>query len=236
MWNKPKEQYRHELKYRISEREKDLLLHRLPGILRPDPHAGEGGYSIRSLYFDDLWNSASEDKEAGILMRKKYRIRIYNGGDRVIRFERTNKFGEYIYKESAPLSREEFYRILSGDCAFLLHSEHSLLQEFYVEYRSVCLRPRVIVDYERVPLIADAGTVRVTFDSHVRAAVGSFDIFDKTLSSVPAMEPGELLMEVKYTEFLPRAIQDLIGGEARERTAFSKYVLCFEATQYQRSL
>ena len=37
-----------------------------------------GGYLIRSLYFDDYWNSAYEEKESGVLMRKKYRIRIYN--------------------------------------------------------------------------------------------------------------------------------------------------------------
>ena len=43
------------------------------------------------------------------------------------------------------------------------HSEHQLCREFYVEYVSNVLRPRVIVDYEREPWILDAGTVRVTF-------------------------------------------------------------------------
>ena len=41
------------------------------------------------------------------------------------------------------------------------------------------LRPRVIVDYEREPWILDAGTVRITFDMDVRAAVDGFDIFDR---------------------------------------------------------
>ena len=39
------------------------------------------------------------------------------------------------------------------------------------------LRPRVIVDYEREPWILDAGTVRITFDMNVRAAVDGFDVF-----------------------------------------------------------
>ena len=50
-------------------------------------------------------------------------------------------------------------------------SDESLCREFYVEYMNNMLRPRVIVDYEREPWILDAGTVRVTFDMNVRAAV-----------------------------------------------------------------
>ena len=39
------------------------------------------------------------------------------------------------------------------------------------------MHPRVIVDYEREPWIMDTGTVRLTMDMNVRAAVGSYDIF-----------------------------------------------------------
>ena len=77
---------------------------------------------IRSLYFDDYWNSAFEEKEAGVLMRKKYRIRIYDCSERSIRLERKKKFGSFIYKESAPLTTEEVWKILDGDYGFLLKS------------------------------------------------------------------------------------------------------------------
>ena len=43
---------------------------------------------------------------------------------------------------------------------------------------------------EREPWILDAGTVRITFDMNVRAAVGGFDIFDSTLPVLPVLEPG----------------------------------------------
>ena len=45
----------------------------------------DSGYTIRSLYFDDYWNSAYAEKDAGILVRKKYRIRIYNFGTNSIK-------------------------------------------------------------------------------------------------------------------------------------------------------
>ncbi len=126
-------------------------------------------------------------------MRKKYRIRIYDCSDRSIKLERKKKFGSYIYKESAPLTKEEFYKILDGDYKFLLSSPYSLCREFYVECVSNLMRPRTIVDYDRVPWIMDEGTVRITFDSDVRAAVGSYDIFDPSLPTLPVLEPGNWL-------------------------------------------
>ena len=160
MRNKSREAFRNEWKYLISTSEKDMLMLRLKPFLQPDPHAGEGGYCIRSLYFDDYWNSAYAEKEAGVLMRKKYRIRIYNNNDKFIKLERKKKFGSYIYKESAPLTREEVEKILKGDYAFLLYSPHSLCREFYIECTCNMMRPRTIVDYERIPWILDAGTQR----------------------------------------------------------------------------
>lgn len=97
-----------------------------------------------------------------------------------------------------------------------------------------CVRPRVIVDYEREPWILDAGTVRVTFDMNVRAAVGGFDVFDATLPVLPVLEPGKLVMEVKFTEFLPQVVRDLLPGKAQELTSASKYVLCYDKASYLR--
>ena len=93
---KSKEHFRHEWKYLINRAEKQLTDLRLRECMQLDPHAGEGGYMIRSLYFDDYWNSAMEEKDAGVLMRKKYRIRIYNCSDKSIKLERKKKFGSYI--------------------------------------------------------------------------------------------------------------------------------------------
>lgn len=226
------EQFRHEGKYLIGLKEKELLTQRFGSILSLDRHAQNGGYTIRSLYFDDYWNSAYEEKEAGILMRKKYRIRIYNFSDRSIKLERKKKFGQYIYKEAAPLTREEVEKILDGNYNFLLHSPYLLCREFYVECVANMMRPRVIVDYEREPWVYDTGTVRLTFDSNVRAAIGSYDIFDPSLPTLPILQPGKLVFEIKYTELLPQIIKTIIPPQASEFLAVSKYVLCYEKTAY----
>lgn len=224
--------YRNEWKYLISEPEKEVLKQRMRPLFQMDPNAGDTGYMIRSLYFDDYWNSALEEKDMGVLDRKKYRIRIYNCSDKSIKLERKKKVGSYIYKEAAPLTRAETEMILSGDYAFLLSSKYPLCQEFYVECVSNVMRPKVIVDYEREPFIMNEGTVRLTFDKHVRAAVLGNDIFDDSLPSLEVLPPGKLVMEVKFTEFLPQIVREIMPPAASEFTAVSKYVLCCEKTKY----
>lgn len=181
------EKYRHELKYLIKRSDAELLKLRLKYLMELDPHAGEDGYMIRSIYFDDYWNSAFNDKEAGILERAKWRIRIYNCSDSSIKLERKKKFGSYIYKEAASLTRDETMRLIDGDYLFLLKKDNELLRQFYVECITKLMKPRVIVDYDRLPFILQEGTVRVTFDSDVRAAVLSNDIFDDALPSISCM-------------------------------------------------
>lgn len=224
--------YRNEWKYLISEPEKAVLKQRMIPLFQMDPNAGATGYMIRSLYFDDYWNSALEEKEMGVLARKKYRIRIYNCSDKSIKLERKKKVGSYIYKEAAPLTRTETEMIINGDYTFLLSSQYPLCREFYVECVSHVMRPRVIVDYEREPFIMNEGTVRLTFDSHVRAAVLDNDIFDANLPALEVLPPGKMILEVKFTEFLPQIVREIMPPAASEFTAVSKFVLCYEKTRY----
>lgn len=232
MRSDPKTVYRNEWKYLIGFQEKEALKVRMAPLLQMDKHASQSGYMIRSLYFDDYWNSAYEEKMMGVLARKKYRIRIYNYSDRNIKLERKGKVGSYIYKEAAPLTRDETEKIIRGEYGFLLKSPHKLCQEFYVECMCHMMRPRVIVDYEREPYIMEAGTVRITFDSHVRTPVLSFDIFDDSLPCLDAVEPEKLIMEVKFTEFLPQIVRTILPPASSDFAAVSKYVLCYEKTQY----
>ena len=228
----PEHVYRHEWKYLLSLPEAEILKRRLMPFLHLDKHASSEGYEIRSLYFDDYYNSAYNQKLMGVYSRKKWRIRIYNYSDSKIVLERKKKNGNYIYKESVDLTREEFEKILCNDFYFLLQKEENLYKEFYFECTANVLRPKVIVDYKRLPLILDEGTVRITFDSEVAAAVGSFDIFDSTLPKLAAQDPNNLILEVKYTEFLPQLIKDLLPPDGQEFVAFSKYVSCYEAAHH----
>lgn len=228
MKNKVHPKFRHELKFLISEQEKAMLEKKLEVLMKRDAHAVGGRYTIRSLYFDDMWQNAYEEKMAGVESRKKYRIRIYNCSDASIRLEKKQKEGQYIHKTSVRLTREGTERIIAGDVGFLGERAEALCQEFYLESMVNGMRPAVIVDYEREPFVYPYGDVRITFDMHVRAGLFAENLFDEELPVVEVMEPGTLIMEVKFTEYLPEMIRDILPVADSAQIAFSKYTMCFE--------
>lgn len=225
--------YRHELKYLINLADYYGVKARLTPLMRLDPMAQNGGYDLRSLYFDDLWNTAYTEKLMGIDTRRKFRIRIYNGSDATIKLECKEKSGQYIRKLSARLTRDEYDRIIQKDYAFLLARPEPVCRDFYLACTTRLLTPRVVVVYDREPFICDAGTVRITFDRNVAAGALGNDLFDPDLPLLSVLEPGKMVMEVKFTAFLPQFVRDVLPPKAAEFTAVSKYVLCFEAVRYR---
>ncbi|MBQ8971430.1 MAG: polyphosphate polymerase domain-containing protein [Lachnospiraceae bacterium] len=220
--------FRHELKYLITFSEMELLRRRLSTILKPDPHAENGTYLVRSLYFDDLFGGAYEEKLAGVSDRQKFRLRTYNGKDAPVLLECKHKKENYIRKESAVLTREEAERLISGDCTFLLKRKEPVCKETALAVLMSGLRPVVLVDYDRLPLIMEAGTVRVTFDMDVRAGYSGLELFGEKGGGpfFRVLEEGSLILEVKFTEFLPQIITDLLGACGACQIAASKFVLC----------
>ena len=220
------ERYRHELKYRISYGEKAVLELRLAPLLQRDAHAGPGGYLIRSLYFDDCWNSAYAEKDAGILARKKYRIRIYNFSDRVIKLECKSKYGDLISKQSVSIPRELADQLIAGDPEGLQRMRHPLLHDVYREMKTRLLRPVVIVDYIREAYIHPAEEVRITFDKQIRTGLYQTAMFDASIPTYPVFDDPVEVLEVKYDEFLPTYMQAILSGVTAQRSAVSKYTWC----------
>lgn len=223
-----KKPFRHELKYLITYAEKEVIESRLRFVAAKDKHVKDGHYFIRSLYFDDLAESAYVTKLDGTASRKKYRIRIYNLSDQIIHLECKRKEGAYIQKISASLSREELDRILRGDYAFLKDREEEVCQCFYLDWVAHGMREAVIVDYDRVPYVYPYGDVRITFDQDIRAAYMSCDIFSGDIPTFGVIPTNQLIMEVKFTEYLPQIIRDIIQTDDCINISSSKYVLCLE--------
>lgn len=227
--------FRHELKYLINYKDYAVIKTRLDGLLKKDKNTNqEGFYHIRSLYFDDIFNKAYHEKYMGVMSRSKFRIRIYNGSDEFINLERKIKSNRYIYKQTAPLTKEQVHSILDNDYAFLLQSENELHRVFYFECTSNLMRPRVVVDYEREPYVLDTGRLRITFDKNVRAGLEGFDLFNPDMPMIEALDPGLLVLEVKYTELIPRLIREILPAKAADNCAVSKYILSCDKAAHKK--
>ena len=83
--------YRHELKHHINYADFLTIRMRMRAIMTPDPHAIDGKYHIRSLYFDTPYDKALKDKINGVDMREKFRIRFYNLDPSFIHLEKKSK-------------------------------------------------------------------------------------------------------------------------------------------------
>ena len=218
-------QYRHEWKHALNMSDLLVLRTRLRAVMESDPHAVEGKYLIRSLYFDNLDDKALREKLDGVNRREKFRIRLYNGDASVIHLEKKSRLNGLGTKFSADLTAEEAQKIMDGDLDWMLGSDQALIRELYCKMRSQGLRPKTIVDYTREPFIYRPGNVRVTLDYDIRTGCGYRDFLNPAAVTIPAGD-APILLEVKWDAFLPSVIRDIVQMPGRHAEAFSKYAQC----------
>lgn len=221
-------QLRHEKKYFISQNTMMNLRMRLEHAIEIDINADdENTYTVTSLYFDDMFNSAYFTKHSGIHDRSKYRIRIYKRDLSRLVLEKKIKRGEYIGKVSCELNIEEYQAIYTGRHAeILLQSKHKLLHEVYSKIRVARLSPRVIVEYNREAYVLRHGNVRITFDKDLRAGIHNLDLRKQPYDVVRAIHEQKVIMEVKFDHYMPSVVRNLLSETGREYMSISKYVLC----------
>ena len=216
--------FRHEWKHQIAPGDLLVLRQRLRAVARPDSHAADGKYFIRSLYFDTPSDTALREKLDGVDRREKFRLRLYNGDTSLIRLEKKSKAGGLCSKESAALTREEAQAAADGALAWMPESGRPLVQELYHKMRVQGLRPRTIVDYTREPFVYAPGNVRVTLDYDIRTGLGCAGFLNPGCVTIPAGDAS--ILEVKWDAFLPDIIRAAVQLEGRRAAAFSKYAAC----------
>ena len=216
--------YRHEWKHEISYSDLLAIRARLRAIMQPDPHAMDNGlYRIRTLYFDDAFDSALFDSFSGAPEREKYRLRMYNSDPGFLRLEKKIKRYGGGQKPDALLTPEECRKLLRGDHAFLGEKNDPFLLSAYAAARAGGLVPRCVLDYTRAAFCHPAGNVRVTVDSDVRVSRNTAAFFAEPFAGTPVLEDGACVLELKYDDFLPDFIPALLGIGSRPHTALSKY-------------
>ena len=216
--------FRHEWKHEINVSDMIAIRQRLRAVARPDPHAVDGRYTIRSLYFDDFTDKALREKLDGVDRREKFRIRYYNGDPSLIHLEKKSKRNGLGAKDMAVLTEAEARAIVNGETDWMRLSGRPLVQELYSKMQRG-LRPKTIVDYTREPFTYAPGNVRVTLDYNIRTGLGCTDFLNPRCITVPAGD-APIILEVKWDGFLPGIIRDAVQLPNRRVSAFSKYAQC----------
>ena len=216
-------QYRNELKHLISPGDRAAICAAMKTIARLDPHAGQKGYyTIRSLYFDNIADKALREKIDGVNEREKFRIRFYDGDTSLIHLEKKVKRDNVGYKVSCDLTAGEAQRIVNGDTLWMAADKRALVVELYAKMKVQGLRPKTIVDYERIPFVYGPGNVRVTIDYNIRTGLKCTDFLNLRCVTIPAAA-GDIILEVKWDDYLPDCIRHAVQLKGRRQTAFSNY-------------
>jgi len=215
---------RQELKFLIHHFDYIELKSKLKHILSADTHSEAHDYHIKSLYFDDIFNSAYYDKIDGVGDRVKYRIRQYNHSLEHIKLEKKIKKNDRVKKIATPLTHPESMQLIQKEYE-ISPDDAGLLQEFKAAAKMKSFGPKVIVSYDREAYTFPINKVRITFDKHLRTHLHSTSFFD-SIAGHHVLPPNTLILEVKYDQFLPGFIRQQFNLDSRPQLALSKYVMC----------
>lgn len=216
---------REEKKFLISVADFLALSHKVEQVMTSDPHNGTHGYTIRSLYFDTPFDDDYYEKQAGVELRRKVRLRCYDPNDNTAKLELKQKQGAQQLKRSLEISRDHAERLIAGDYTPLLAYDEPFAAEMYGLMRSRCYRPKTIVEYNRKAFIGKENKIRITFDNKIVSTESSFALFDPHLNMNPVLDPYDVVLEVKFNGFLLGYMKELINAADRSELSVSKYVL-----------
>jgi len=219
--------YRHEYKYLISRAGAELLRQRLPHVMQRDTHAGPTGqYTIRSLYFDDRDYSAFYEKVSGIDNRTKYRIRCYNYDVSFLKLEKKEKKGHLTRKTAQSISYADALALQTDTARQCPDHGEGLCEELRLWCRGSGARPVVLVDYDRTPFVCKNGNTRITLDENLRTKPYCGDLEGSSRAMIPVLEPDQVILEVKFDDFLPGYLSDALADIPKAPMAISKFALC----------
>lgn len=191
--------------------------------MKHDPHAKNNGkYLIRNVYFDNFDNKVLSQKKEGLLDRDKFRVRLYDYNMEYLNLEKKSKRDNLTFKQKCRLTPEENERIRFGDIDWMENDTRPLIRDLYVQMKLYQLKPMTVVDYEREVFIYEYGNVRVTFDSCIKTSFRNNDLLNPDLAMVETT-PGVVVLEVKFDEYLPEIIKQLLQVIDRRKGGYSKY-------------
>lgn len=234
MINNTSNPYRIEEKYFINPTTYILLTERLKHLMSHDVHSDyRGMYRIDSLYFDDYQNQSMFDKLAGIHDRFRYRIRSYNLSEKNMRIEKKVRKAEFVKKIQFKINLNTYQHLLSNDIVNL--GANGFWNQFAIEQRTKLLKPKVIVTYDREAFTFKGTSIRITFDKNLRLRTGELDIFKNPEKEWLVFKDERMILEIKYTNYLPSILRDALQTQSHQRFAISKYTLCMmELAKFQQ--
>ena len=211
---------RTELKYLITEAEREALLLALSHRLSPDRY---GRTTIANLYFDTpsyLLIRRSVEKP---VYKEKLRMRAYGvvtPTDTVFA-EIKKKYKSTVYKRRVALPEA---RAMAWLCGGAPPPDGQIARELdYFRTLYPSLAPRAYISYEREAYFdSENADFRITFDQNILFRDTELSLC-KPPFGVSLLPKGRVLLEIKCAGGMPREVAALLSRLSLYKTSFSKY-------------
>ncbi len=190
----------------------------------------EQGYYCCSIYFDDLDFSILKQKQEGITERFKIRLRAYffdlKDEPKFWNLEIKSKNNNTVKKKKIIFSHlETIENLKKKNFAFFSNKFHETAKTYF--------KPTSVTFYFREAFTSKIlPHCRMTFDKNIRSFNYDLRYLDNLANNDNfIINPKYILLEFKYTNFLPLFISDYFKFLNLDQVTFSKYVDGFEKTK-----
>ena len=225
---------RYEFKYFINERVASSIFNIALNFMNLDKYAfnsKNNGYFVRSLYFDNPQYDNFFEKVDGMQVRKKFRLRTYENKlekNSNLFLEMKGRKQDRIIKKRTKIKNEDlkyFYSLKNMD---VLRSKYkdNLIDDFIFSEKRKKIKPKILVDYTRKPLINKFGLYfRLTFDTNIVVSKSKNLFHDKKFYFPIRYSPGSTILEVKFERSIPAWFHRVIQTYDLNRRSISKFVI-----------
>jgi len=228
---------RYELKYLIDETRARAVRDYTRCHLVPDAYALHNPnheYAVHSLYLDSPDLALCRATRHGQPNRFKLRVRFYDEDpDTPVFFEIKRRLDRVIHKRRAAVDRRALPRLLAGmrpsrsDLRRRDSGEFGVLDRFGGLCHAIGAEGRVFVSYLREAYVTPRdNSIRVTFDRQLTARRFGGALSLEAAGDVIVPRVGGVVLEVKFTDRVPRWVPNMARMFDLQRCSFAKYVVC----------
>lgn len=234
---------RYEFKYILNDETRENIENELSFFMHLDPFVEKfenKKYLVRSLYFDDPYNSFYYEKTDGLMHRQKFRIRTYSTNynkDIPIMLELKGRYNNFVYKHRTSLEHNnentsDIFHLLSQ----LEKNDNQVSKQFiYDRYRKK-IKPIMLIDYQRRAYQSKYDyEFRITFDGELYGTQTT-KLFPKDDLYKRKLIDGYTIMEVKFRKHVPPWFHRIMIKYQLNRISISKYCTGMESTSLIENL
>lgn len=225
--------HRSETKYLVLRATCERIMHELATVMDPDPHGGQAGYPVVSLYYDSPNLSSFWAKCDHVAPRRRLRLRIYPEPlittTEVGMVEIKERASGSVHKRRLALPLPQCEALCGGaldeaHAAALAPPDRAVADEVTQLVQGQRLRPTAITAFHRTAFVGRAreSDLRITFDADLRGRIHDLRVA-RDAPNHPIVGSPWCVLEVKAREDVPSWVTALLDSHGCQPQRMSKY-------------